>query len=196
LAGVLLAAGQATRMGRNKLLLELDGRTLLRRAVDVAVAGGLDPVIVVLGHEAERAERELEDAPCRTVFNPGHAAGRGSSLRAGVAAVPDGAAAAVALLADMPHVTGEMIAAVVARHRASGAPLVVSQYGDVIAPPVLYARSLFPEIAALEGRCDKRVVKKHLHEAEAVACPPAALADVDEPDDYAALLAVPPGAGS
>lgn len=186
-AAVLLAAGQATRMGRNKLLLEIGGRTLLRRAVEAAAAGGLEPVIVVLGHDAERAAAELAGTSCRTVFNADYAFGRGSSLRAGVGAVPAGAAAAVALLGDMPHVTAEMIAAVVARYRATGAPLVVSEYGDVIAPPVLYDRALFAEIAQLDARCDKRVVKRHLAVAERLAWPRAALADVDEPADYEAL---------
>ena len=63
-AGVVLAAGTSTRMGRNKLFLELDGEPLVRRAVGRASKAGLDPVIVVLGHEADRVQRALE--ACRT----------------------------------------------------------------------------------------------------------------------------------
>ena len=68
-AGILLAAGTSSRMGGNKLLLELEGETLLRRAARRALDGGLSPVLVVLGHEAEKARRELADLPVSTVFN-------------------------------------------------------------------------------------------------------------------------------
>src|SRR4051794_13364080 len=56
-AGVVLAAGASTRLGRNKLFIELEGESLLRRAVRRVSDAGLDPVVVVLGHEAERARQ-------------------------------------------------------------------------------------------------------------------------------------------
>ncbi|HET6922826.1 MAG TPA: NTP transferase domain-containing protein, partial [Anaeromyxobacteraceae bacterium] len=86
--GILLAAGAATRMGRNKLLISLEGETLLRRAARRALAAGLDPVVVVLGHQAGRARRELDGLGCRAVVNPRHALGLNTSLAAGVGAVP------------------------------------------------------------------------------------------------------------
>src|SRR5260370_13529613 len=93
-AGLVLAAGSSSRMGRNKLLFELAGETLLRRAVRAALGGGLSPVLVVLGHEAERARRELDGLECRSVGNPNYAQGIGSSLHAGAA--PVGEIAAIA----------------------------------------------------------------------------------------------------
>lgn len=183
-AGVLLAAGESTRMGSNKLLLALDGESLLRRCARRAVAAGLDPVLVVLGHEAERAERELAGLACRPVLNPAHATGQDSSLRAGIAAVPDDAAAAVILLADMPHVTEEMIAALVARYRETGAALVVSEYGGVHAPPTLYDRSLFVEILGMEsGGSGRQVVGRHRGQAEVVPFPAGRIVDLDTPGD-------------
>ncbi len=184
-AGVVLAAGSSTRMGRNKLLLVLDGETVLRRAVMRAIASGLDPVVVVLGHESERVSRELAGLPCHPVQNPGHAAGIRTSLLAGIAAVPSEARAAIILLADMPFVTREMLAAVVARYRESRAPLVLSEYGGVQAPPTLYDRMLFPELLAEEGEgCSKRVIRRHSADAETLSWPAAALADLDSPEDY------------
>ena len=59
LAAVVLAAGSSTRMGRNKLLLELGGETLVRRAVRAALGAGVDEVVVVLGHEEPRVRAEL-----------------------------------------------------------------------------------------------------------------------------------------
>ena len=184
-AGILLAAGPSTRMGANKLLLKLDGETVLSRAARRAIAAGLDPLIVVLGHEGERTAGALDGIPCRTVVNPEYARGLNSSARAGILAVPESARAAVVLLADMPFVTDRMIATLVERYRESAAPLVISEYGGVQAPPTLYDRSLFAEIGAAEGEgCGKRAVRRHRAEAAVVGWPAAALADLDRPEDY------------
>jgi len=189
-AGIVLAAGPSTRMGENKLLLVLEGETVLARAVRRSLAAGLDPVIVVLGHEADRSAKLLEGLPCRTVVNPDYARGMNSSARAGIAAVPDGAAAAVVILADMPLVTAEMIAAVIRRFRESGAPLVISEFGGVQAPPTLYARSLFAEVGSPEGEgCGKRVIRRHRAEASVLEWPAAALADLDRAEDYERIKA-------
>ena len=185
MAGVVLAAGASNRMGQNKMLFQLDGESLLRRAVNRAVAAGLDPVVVVLGYEADRAYGELAGLTCRPVVNPDYARGINVSLRTGIAALPERAVAAVVLLADMPFVTARMIAMLVERYRETTAPLVISDYAGVHAPPALYDRSLFAELGAMEGEgCGKQVVKRHLGEALAVPWPAAALADIDLPDDY------------
>jgi CTP:molybdopterin cytidylyltransferase MocA len=77
-----------------------------------------------------------------------------------------------------------MVRSLVERYRAGQAPLVVSLYGDVLAPPILYGRPLFPELRALDGEaCGKRVVKAHRAEAIEMVWPPSALADLDVPDD-------------
>jgi molybdenum cofactor cytidylyltransferase len=190
-AGIVLAAGPSSRMGENKLLLRLDGETVLVRAVRRALAAGLDPVIVVLGHEAERARPELAGIDCRTVVNPEYSRGMNSSARAGIAAVPASAAAAVILLADMPFVTAGMIASAVERYRESDAPLVLSEYGGVQAPPTLYDNSLFAEIGSPEGEgCGKRVIRRYRAEAVVLDWPAAALADLDRPEDYERIKAV------
>jgi molybdenum cofactor cytidylyltransferase len=185
-AAVVLAAGASTRMGRNKLLLEVDGETLVARAVRIAVEAGLDPVLVVLGHEADRVAAALSGAACRTVVNPEHASGQASSFRAGIAAVPETASAAIVILADMPRVTAPMLEALVGRHRETGAALVVSDYGGVAAPPTLYDRALFPEIAGSEG-CGRDHVRRHREGAVSVAWPASRLADLDRPEDLERL---------
>ena len=182
IAGVLLAAGTSSRMGKNKLFLELGGVTVLRRAARSALSAGLDPLLVVLGHESERAREELAGIACTPVLNPDYASGMNTSLRAGIAAAPPDAAAAMVLLADMPFVTAQMIETVAQRWR--GEPLAVSLYGDVVAPPILYARALFPELLEMaEGDCRKRVVKRHRKEALEIPWPSSALADLDVPGD-------------
>jgi molybdenum cofactor cytidylyltransferase len=183
-AGVVLAAGTSSRMGRNKLFLPLGGTSVLRRAVASAREAGLDPVLVVLGHESGRALAELEGLPCTPVLNAEYAKGMNTSVRAGISAVPAGATGAVVMLADMPFVTAGMVRSLVDRFRAGEAPLVVSTYGEVLAPPILYGRALFEELRALGGDgCGKRVVKAHRAEAVEMAWPPSALADLDVPED-------------
>jgi len=187
-AGVVLAAGTSSRLGRNKLLVELGGEPVVRRTVRNAIDGGLAPVLVVLGFEAERVGGALAGLECQPVDNPDYGVGVNRSLQTGLAAVPPEAVAAVVLLADMPLVTGAMIAAVVGAYRASDAPLVISQYGGAQAPPTLYDRSLFGEFREREGEgAGKRVVERHRHQAASIAFPPETLADLDLPDDYQRL---------
>lgn len=187
-AGVVLAAGTSTRMGRNKLLLELAGESLVRRTVRTAAAAGLDPVLVVLGHEAERVEAEILGLPCHTVLNPDYRLGIGSSLRVGAARAAEAAEALVVLLADMPFVDAGLVARVLARHREDGAPLVVVRYGEREAPPTLFGRALYGELLATpDGEGGRPVVDRHRVEAVFVDAPGEALRDVDRPADLALL---------
>ena len=194
-AGIVLAAGSSTRMGRNKLLLELDGEAVVRRAARTAIAAGLDPVVVVTGHEHEAVTARLHDLGVTTVNNTEHAKGTHTSVAAGVSALGasvlgastlgDDCAAAVIILADMPFVTVSMLRDVVALYRRSRAPLVVSRYGgDVTAPPILYDRALFGELARMDARCGRAVVRRHLDSAVMADWPTEAARDLDRPADY------------
>jgi molybdenum cofactor cytidylyltransferase len=207
-AGILLAAGTSSRMGSNKLLFQLGGESVLRGAARRALDAGLAPLLVVLGHEAERTRHELAGLACQVVINPDYEQGITSSLHAGLAALAAlavaaaapaqgaPAAAAVVMLADMPRVDAAMIAALVERYRATTAPLVISDYEGVHAPPMLYDRCLFEELRTMSGGgCGRQVVKRHRGEAEVLHWPAAALADLDVPEDYARLSAPADGGG-
>jgi molybdenum cofactor cytidylyltransferase len=186
-AGVVLAAGRSTRMGENKLLLPVDGESLVRRAVRAALEGGLDPVLVVVGHEAARVGADLGGLSCRVVPNPRHALGLNTSLDAGLAAVPADAAAALVLLADMPLVSPAMVRALVDRRRESGAVAVAARYGGVVAPPVVYDRVLFGELRGGEGDGRGReVLSRRAGQVAYVDFPASALADVDRAADLEA----------
>jgi molybdenum cofactor cytidylyltransferase len=184
---VVLAAGMSSRLGTNKLLLWLDSEPLVRRAARLAVEAGLSPVVVVLGHEAERVAAALDGLPVVTVVNPAHREGMHRSLQHGIQHVPADCAAAVVLLADMPFVTAAMLEALVARFRNGAEPLILSLYGEVQAPPTLYARSLFSELAEAGEACGRRLVREHRSEAAELRWPEAALADIDRPEDAARL---------
>ena len=171
-------------MGRNKLLLDVGGETLVRRAVRLAGEADLDPVILVTGRFREAVEREIEDLDCTPVFNPDHETGIQTSVACGVAAVPAACGAAIVMLSDMPFVTARMVRKLVERYAETDAPLVVSRYGDVNAPPILYDRSLFGEIARMRAGCGREVVRRHHERAALVEWPADRLRDLDRTDDY------------
>ncbi|HEV2751330.1 MAG TPA: nucleotidyltransferase family protein [Gemmatimonadales bacterium] len=186
-AGVILAAGASRRMGRNKMLLELAGESLVRRVVRRALAAGLSPVVVVIGHEADRMRAELKDLALEFAVNPDFTGPTSGSLHQGLNALGPDVDAAVVMLGDMVRVSTETLAMLVAGARGTEVPLVVSRYGDVTAPPLLFRRALFPELLAWTGEgCGKTVVKAHSHEAMYVDRPVALLVDVDTPADFAA----------
>ncbi len=195
-AGILLAAGASTRMGTNKMLLEIDGVPLVRRAAERMLAASVAPLIVVTGHEPVSVRDALIGLDAVFVQNPEYRGPTSGSLHAGLRAVPAECGAALLLLADMPHVTTAMLEALIARAQLEDAPLVVSRYGDVFAPPLLFTRPLFAELLAWQGEgCGKAVVRRHENAAAILDWTTAALADIDTPADYTtAISAVRAGA--
>jgi nicotine blue oxidoreductase len=143
---VLLAAGQGSRFGRPKALVELDGQTLAERGIGMLRAGGADPVLIVTG----AAEVELSpDNRARTVYNDQWRTGMGSSLRAGLRALPDpDVGAVVVALADQPLVGADAVTRLIAAFRA-GASVAVAAYDGRPRNPVLLAREHWPEVIAM-----------------------------------------------
>lgn len=188
IGAIILAAGASRRMGRNKMLLTLDGEPLVRRAARRAHAAGLSPVIVVIGNEAEEVRSALGGVACTCVVNPDFTGPTTRSLHAGLRQLPGDVTAVVVILADMVHVTEAMLRTMLETAHTSEAPLVVSQYGEAIAPPLLFRRPLFAELLAQHGEgAGKQVVQHHRTEAAIIDWPLAALADVDTPEDWARL---------
>lgn len=188
-AGVLLAAGRSARLGRPKQLLDLGGRPLLRRTLDQALASLLDPVIVVLGHEAAAILMALGDHSALVVVNERFADGQATSLAAGIAALPDGLDAAMVLLGDQPGVGPDVIDAVVAAWRESRPPIAMPEYGGTLGNPVLFRSDLFPALLALRGDEGARsLVRARQPEVLMVPVPyPSPPPDVDTDADYSAL---------
>jgi molybdenum cofactor cytidylyltransferase len=175
IAAVVLAAGLSSRMGRNKLLADLNGKPLLRHAAEAAVNSAADTVIVVTGNEADKAEAALKNLRLRTVHNPDYAKGLSSSLKAGIAAVPDDCDGAVVLLGDMPGVKSALIDKMIAAFDPEdGHAICVAARHGKRGNPVLWARRFFAEIMALEGD----VGAKHL-----MATNDEMVCEVEAPDD-------------
>lgn len=192
IAAIILAAGEARRMGQPKQLLPYAGTTLL--GATVAHARPLvDLLVVVLGAHAAaiRAGCDLGDA--LVVTNPDHATGQASSLRAGVAALAalPAVTAAVALLGDQPTLRPAALGQVIARFRATGAAAVIPRYGGRRGHPMLFARSAWPALLAARGDQGARgILDAGLIAPIAVVDLPAAWypVDIDTPDEYRRLL--------
>ncbi|MDQ3411935.1 MAG: nucleotidyltransferase family protein, partial [Chloroflexota bacterium] len=116
-SGIILAAGQSSRLGRSKQLLPLAGRPLLAHVIAHAAASDLDETILVLGHEATAIAAALGDLGQRTMINPEYAAGQSTSVRAGLSAVSPESDAVMFLLGDQPTVTSEIINALLTAYR-------------------------------------------------------------------------------
>ncbi|MFQ3631560.1 NTP transferase domain-containing protein [Roseiflexus sp.] len=187
IAGIILAAGTSSRMGRSKQLLDWGGRPLVRAIAETALAAGLDEVIVVIGSIAGEVGAALADLPVRLAPNPLAAAGQSTSLRAGIAALSPKVAAAVILLADQPFVTAAIIEALVRAWRDRYAPIVAPVFAGTRGNPVLFDRSMFAELLAIEGDQGARsIIASNLARVHSVHFDnKRPLLDIDTPEAYA-----------
>lgn len=174
-------------MGRSKQLLDWGGRPLVRAIAETALAAGLDEVIVVIGSIAGEVGAALADLPVRLAPNPLAAAGQSTSLRAGIAALSPKVAAAVILLADQPFVTAAIIEALVRAWRDRYAPIVAPVFAGTRGNPVLFDRSMFAELLAIEGDQGARsIIASNLARVHSVHFDnKRPLLDIDTPEAYA-----------
>jgi len=181
-SGVVLAAGASTRMGTQKLLLPFGDEPLVRRAVRQVLAAGFDDVLVVLGSEHEATRGALEGLPVRQAVNLQFASGMGSSFRTAIEHLGDCAAAMFAL-ADQPFVTAREYCTVLDAYRQHAPPIVSVRYGDVVAPPHLFEREFFPELAQLTHGA-RPVLRRHVDRTMVLQFSVELLVDIDTPEDY------------
>jgi 4-nitrophenyl phosphatase len=189
-AAVILAAGASTRFGRPKQLLDWEGVPLLAHVTDVALSSGLAPVAVVLGCGAEEAHAALGERPVQFLMNWRWESGLSTSVRVGLAAIPPEADAVVFLQCDQPLISSDLLRALVACFEETGAAIVYPTHDGRRGTPVLFARRLFPELAAISGDEGGRVViARHPDEVATVeVADPDVLTDVDTPADYERLV--------
>jgi molybdenum cofactor cytidylyltransferase len=181
-AAVVLAAGASTRMGTQKLLLPLDEEPLVRRTVRQICDAGFDDVLVIVGFEHKKVLAALDGLSFRHAVNPDFATGMGSSFRTAVEQLPD-ADAAMFALADQPFVTAREYRLLRDAYLAERPPIVSVRYGDVTAPPHLFDRSIFSELALLEHGA-RSVLQRHASEMLVLQFPGELLEDIDTPEDY------------
>jgi len=182
-AGIILAAGRASRFGQPKQLLEWQGETFIQRISRISLLAGLDPVIVVTGAYANQVEVALLDLPVHCVFNKDWQAGQGTSVAAGIRALSEKVGAVVFLLADQPGIPPGLISSLKDAHAVHGDPIIGPLFDGRRGNPVLFDKITFKELSQLQGEQGGRAIfnryKVHWlpwHDASAGV-------DIDTPDD-------------
>ena len=195
---VVLAAGSSSRMGGSqKLVLEFDGRPMVRHAIEAASEGGCHQVVVVY---AADDVKEAVDGAADLVFNPDAARGMSTSLRTGLRALRSDMEAALVMLGDQPLVGSRAVSALLRSWRREGARPAVAMSASAEpdvrtpkrkprwTPPVVLSRELWPELEALDGdEGARRVLDEH---PELLDIVPAGGRpdDIDTPGDYAKIV--------
>ena len=191
-AGILLAAGESTRYGQPKQLLEWKGQPFVRAAAKTALRGGLAPVLVVTGANAEPVESAVNDLDVVMIRNEHWKTGQASSIRAGIEFLVKPSSprtgGAIFLLADQPQVTTSILRALLEKHAQELFPIVAPMVMDRRANPVLFDRATFPDLLTLEGDVGGRAVF-HKHHVEYLPWhDDRLLLDVDTPEMYQRLI--------
>lgn len=160
---VVLAAGRSTRMKSNKLLLKLDGETLIERVLKAATKSSADEVVVVLGQDAERIKGRLARLKCKLVTNPDYMKGQSESVKVGLKAVSRDADAVMILPADVALIDPQTINKIADEYRKSKMPIVIASHQKQSGHPILLDRQLFPEIAQIDEKTLglKALIKRH-----------------------------------
>ena len=183
IAAILLAAGRSRRMrGTDKLLARVGGRPLVRRAAE-SLAASVDPLLLVVGPDSSDLSAALEGVLHTRVVHPGAAEGMGSSLAAGVRALPPGTGGVLVALADMPFVRPETVAFLVRAAAAAPERILRPVHHGRPGHPVLWPAWSFPALAELQGDQGARGLLQ-VHEDAVDLIPiadPGVVQDIDTP---------------
>jgi molybdenum cofactor cytidylyltransferase len=188
---IVLAAGESSRLGRPKQLLEYNGRTFLQNSVQIAIASGVQKVVVVLGAHAEKIKKEIAGGDVHLVENTEWKEGMASSIRSGLQAISEidpGVESVILMVCDQPFVTASLLNELITVHQKTGKPIVACSYENTFGPPVLFHKTIFQELLQLRGDVGARgIVSKHTGEVELIPFPKGTY-DIDTDTDYARIM--------
>lgn len=190
IAGLILAAGESSRMGKDKALLPYRGRTFLETIVATLRDAKIERIAVVLGYHAEEIRRAANLENVEILVNPDYARGQTSSLQAGLQALAAAELEAIVLcLVDHPAVSASTIRDLVKNFHKSGLPVAIPTYQGRRGHPVIIARALFDELLALgPGDGANTVIGKRRSEKSLVEVADSGiLLDIDTDETYRSL---------
>ncbi|MDM9382042.1 nucleotidyltransferase family protein [Chlorogloeopsis sp. ULAP01] len=187
---ILLAAGASTRMGVPKQLLPYQGRSLLNRTIESAIASVCKPVVVVLGANCQHIRSQVNQTGVEVIENPEWKLGMSTSIKSGILSLSkcsESIDAAIIAVCDQPFVSAEIINNLVATYCSTGKPIIASRYAETLGVPALFSHKFFSELAALRETIGaKYLIEKHLSEVFCVPFPLGVI-DIDTPQDYEQL---------
>jgi len=192
IAGIILAAGESSRFGKPKQLLDWKGQPFVRAVAKTALEAGLSSVVVVSGANAEQVEFAVKDLNVTVIKNEDWKSGQGGSIKVGIKTLTlspyPKVGGAIFLLTDQPQVTTSIIRALIEKHAEELYPIVAPMVMDHRANPVLFDRATFPDLMGLEGDVGGRAIF-HKHRVEYLPWhDDRLLLDVDTPEMYQRLI--------
>ncbi len=190
IAIIILAAGASTRMGTPKQLLPYQGSSLLQHTINLAIASLCQPIVVVLGANAEHIRSEIQELPIQIVENPDWYLGMSSSIRTGILSLANHTPtidAAVITVCDQPFLSVEIINQLVMAYQTTKKTIIASEYAETLGVPVLFSDIFFPELAVLSETVGaKKLIKNHYNQVLSIPFPLGEI-DIDTPQDYQQL---------
>lgn len=178
-------------MGQSKQLLSVGDEPMLVKMVKVSLRAGASPLIVVLGSGEEEHRKVIQDFPVEIISNTKWISGMGSSLKCGLnhlTAKFEDVDAAIVMVCDQPYVSSKYIQSIITKYELTKRAIIASYYAGTSGVPVLFDKSLFPEIQNLsdeEGA--KKLLKQYPRHIELVDFPEGSV-DLDTPNDYQSYL--------
>ena len=188
---MLLAAGGSTRLGSPKQLLEFNGNRLLFNTVQAASAAKANPLIVVLGSNAQLLMPEIDKENALIVVNKNWTNGMASSINAGLKFLAEKYPAVdgvIFMMCDQPFVTTSLLNELVLTQQQTGKPIVASSYNNVLGAPAIFHKSFFPKLLQLKGDKGARMIIQHHVEEVATVVFLKGDIDIDTTEDYERLL--------
>ena len=188
---IILAAGESKRMGSPKQLLQIEGKSLVHRTAEIALATDCYPVVMVIGANKPQIAPEIVDLPLTIIDNPMWHEGMSSSVKIGLAGVYmtyKEVEAVIILVCDQPYLSVSLLERMVEIYTTKKPRLIACRYGEELGVPALFDRTLFEELLDLKGdKGAKPVLMKHLDEAHILQFEAGSI-DLDTPDEYQAFL--------
>lgn len=184
---IVLAAGKSTRMKENKLLLEVDGETLIGRVVKTAKESSADEIVVVLGYEAAKIKEQLAKLDCKLVVNNNYVRGQSESVKVGLAAISNNAEAVMILPADVALIDSQSINRVIEEYRRSRNKIVIASHQQQSGHPILIDKTLFPEVSEIgeDTQGLKAMINRHRAEIKYVEVgTETVLVDIDTKEEF------------
>ena len=192
IGAVILAAGESSRFGRPKQLVQFRGKSLVRRVVDTAKDANCSAIVVVLGSKRKQIERELGETDAIIAENQDWRRGIGSSIRVGVESAVNQAPdieAIVLLTCDQPFMKTDTIERLIAMREKTKKAIVASSYSETLGVPALFDRSCFQELLALDDETGAKAIILSNRERVAEVLFPEGKIDIDTAADYEKLTA-------
>ena len=188
---ILLAAGQSARLGKPKQLLNYKGKTLLEHSLQVAIETQLQPIITVLGANADLLKKSIDHFNTKVVINQQWSEGMASSIRCGMEElikITPTIAGVIIMVCDQPYVTAKLLIDLVEKYKYSLKPIIASSYKNNIGTPALFDKTIFALLFSLKGDSGaKKIMKSNPDWVETVNFLFGEI-DIDTTGDYDLLI--------